>query len=95
MNSLLIRMLFLSAVTLFSVGCQPEHAPKIVFEKTTHEFPNNFIVNTYDEIRATFTFRNKGNAPLNIQGLDADCGCIATNSTDAPYIDIPLKAILP
>ena len=38
-----------------------------------------FIVGS--EISTTFFFRNEGNAPLHIQRLDSDCGCVATNTS--------------
>ncbi len=81
MNALFIHIFLLSTTGPFIVGCAQEHAPKIVFEKTTHEFSENLILNAYKEITVTFPFSNKGNAPLNIQALDADCGCIATKTS--------------
>ena len=81
MNAPFIKyVLFLFSIT-FILSCSQQHDPKIVFEKTIHEFREKIIVNSYDEIIVTFPFHNKGNAPLKIQGLDADCGCIATKTS--------------
>lgn len=77
-NALFFISLFLSTVTPFIIGCTADRVPKLVFDKTQHEFIDNIIYNAQEEITTTFSFTNKGNAFLNISKLDADCGCLAT-----------------
>ena len=60
-------------------GCTSHRDPKVVFPKREHQFPEPFIVGS--EIVTTFSFTNEGNAPLNIQKIDSDCGCVATNTS--------------
>ena len=62
-------------------GCSPRRSPKIVFPKSEFQFPAPFILGS--EIVTTFPFANEGNAPLRITGVDADCGCVATNLSAA------------
>ena len=62
---------------LLSQGCTSNHAPKVVFSEREHQFPEPFIVGS--EIVTTFSFTNEGTAPLHIQKIDSDCGCVATN----------------
>ena len=38
------------------------------------------------EIVTTFSFSNEGNAPLHIQKLDSDCGCVATNTSSGKIL---------
>lgn len=65
------------------LGCDSSRTSKIVFANREYKFPAPFIAGS--AIATTFTFTNEGNAPLHIRGLDADCGCVATN-TSAPQI---------
>ena len=65
-NSLFIMSLFLSTVTPFIIGCTAERAPKLVFDKTQHEFTDNIILYAQEEITTTFSFTNKDNASLDI-----------------------------
>lgn len=60
-------------------GCTSNRQPKVVFPKRVHQFPEPFIVGS--EIVTTFSFINEGNAPLHIQKIDSDCGCVATNTS--------------
>ncbi len=60
-------------------GCTSNRASKIVFSKETHKFAEPFIVGS--KITTTFSFTNEGNAPLHIQKIDSDCGCVATNTS--------------
>ncbi len=79
MHLLSIFLMFLalcSSVPLLQ-GCISDRAPKVVFSKHEHQFPEPFIVGS--EIVTTFSFTNEGNAPLHIEKIDSDCGCVATN----------------
>jgi len=69
----------LSGSVLFLQGCTSHRNPKVVFPKRVHQFPDPFIVGS--EIVTTFSFTNEGYAPLHIQKIDSDCGCIATNTS--------------
>lgn len=74
----LIFLALCSSISLLQ-GCTSHHDPKVVFPKREHQFPEPFIVGS--EIVTTFTFTNEGNAPLHIQKIDSDCGCVATNTS--------------
>ena len=79
MHYALILLMFLvlgSSVPLLQ-GCTSDHPPKVVFPNRAYQFPKPFIVGS--EIVTTFSFSNEGNAPLHIQKIDSDCGCVATN----------------
>jgi len=62
-------------------GCNTNRNPDIAFESISHEFPNPFIVGT--KILKRFEFTNKGNAPLEIQDIHTNCGCVATTPSAA------------
>ena len=64
---------------LLMQGCSSDRVPKVVFSNNAHQFPEPFIVGS--EIATTFSFTNEGNAPLHIQKIDSDCGCVATNTS--------------
>ncbi len=61
------------------IGCNTDRKPEIAFERISHEFPNVFIVGS--RIHKRFDFTNKGNAPLEIQDIQTNCGCVATTSS--------------
>ncbi len=62
-------------------SCNPNRTPEIAFESISHEFPNAFIVG--EKILKRFEFTNTGNAPLEIQEIQTNCGCVATTSSAA------------
>ena len=64
---------------LLMQGCSSDRVPKVVFSNNAHQFPEPFIVGS--EIATTFSFTNEGTAPLHIQKIDSDCGCVATNTS--------------
>ena len=74
----LIFLMLCGSVPLLQ-GCTSNREPKVVFPIREHQFPEPFIVGS--EISTTFSFTNEGNAPLHIQKLDSDCGCVATNTS--------------
>ena len=61
------------------LACESNKAPKVVFPNPQYQFPVPFIVGS--EIVTIFSFTNEGNAPLHIQKIDSDCGCVATNTS--------------
>ena len=73
----LMFLMLCGSVTL--QGCTSNRDPKVVSPKREHQFTEPFIVGS--EIATTFSFTNEGNAPLHIQKLDSDCGCVATNTS--------------
>ena len=74
----LMFIMLCSSISLLQ-GCTSNRASKVVFSKETHKFSEPFIVGS--EIFTTFSFTNEGNAPLHIQKIDSDCGCVATNTS--------------
>ncbi len=76
--TILLSVLCGSIVPLL-IGCDSTKAPRVIFEKNIHEFTQTLIAGS--EIETTFTFKNAGNAFLEIKKLDADCGCVATNTS--------------
>lgn len=79
-NHLMILLSVLcSSVFLLLIGCDSTKAPRVIFQKSIHEFTGTLIAGS--EIATTFTFSNTGNAFLEIKKLDADCGCVATNTS--------------
>ncbi len=67
---------------LLMAGCDTHRKPEIAFESISYEFPNVFIVGS--QIIKRFDFTNKGNAPLEIQDIQSNCGCVATTASSAP-----------
>lgn len=57
-------------------------APKIVFEKTTHEYGN--IKEADGDASCEFKFINEGDAPLIITRATSSCGCTAPTYPKAP-----------
>ena len=64
------------------LGCDSNKASKVVFTNREYKFADPFIIGS--EIATTFTFTNEGNAPLHVMEIDADCGCVATNTSMNP-----------
>ena len=65
-------------------GCTSNRDPKAFFPERKYQFPKPFIVGS--EIATTFSFSNEGNAPLHIQKIDSDCGCVATNTSSGKIL---------
>ena len=57
-------------------------APKIVFEKTNHEYGN--IKEADGDASCEFKFTNEGDAPLIITRATSSCGCTAPTYPKAP-----------
>lgn len=77
--SILLMFLALCSSVPLLQGCSSHRDPKAVFPERKYQFPEPFIVGS--EIVTTFSFSNEGNAPLHIQNIDSDCGCVATNTS--------------
>lgn len=77
-----IKLLTLFLAAGCSIGsilvtdCKTNRSPDIAFESISHEFPKTFIVGS--KILKRFDFTNIGNAPLEIQDIYTNCGCVAT-----------------
>ncbi len=78
-TSIFLMFLILCSSVPLLQGCTSHREPKVVFPNQEHQFPDPFIVGS--EIATTFSFTNEGNAPLHIEKIDSDCGCVATNTT--------------
>lgn len=63
---------------------QDKKAPKAEFAKHTHDFGK--IKESDKTATTTFTFKNKGNAPLIIQRAQASCGCTTPDYTKEPVL---------
>lgn len=69
---------------VFIVSCNTNRKPEIAFESISHVFPNAFIVGS--KIIKRFDFTNKGNAPLEIQDIQTNCGCVATTTSSSQIL---------
>jgi Protein of unknown function (DUF1573) len=58
-------------------------APKIVFNKTSHDFGE---LNLYSPAFCEFKFYNKGRAPLILSDITAACGCTVPSWPKKPII---------
>ncbi len=56
-------------------------APRFSFEKDVHDFGE---VRNGDVVTTTFEFTNTGNSPLEIEKVEARCGCTAPSFSDEP-----------
>ena len=74
--SILVAM-FISLATFAQ-----DAAPKIVFEKTSHEYGN--IKEADGDASCEFKFTNEGDAPLIITRATSSCGCTAPTYPKAP-----------
>jgi len=59
------------------------NAPKIVFNKTSHDFGE---LNLYSPAFCEFKFYNKGRAPLILSEITATCGCTVPSWPKKPII---------
>ena len=55
--------------------------PVITFSEKSHDFGK---INQGDVVEYTFKFKNTGNQPLIIEGVDVTCGCTATDWPKEP-----------
>jgi len=60
-----------------------EIAPKIVFNKTVHDFGK---VTQYAPAWCEFRFYNRGKSPLIISDISASCGCTVPSWSKAPVM---------
>ena len=81
MNNCFMFLLFglCGSIVPLLIGCDSTKAPRVTFEKNTHEFTRTLIAGS--KIETTFTFNNTGNGFLEIKKLEADCGCVVTNTS--------------
>ena len=78
-SSIFLIILMLCGSVPLIQGCASDRTPKVVFPNQAYQFPEPFILGS--EIVTTFSFTNEGNAPLHIEKIDSDCGCVATNTS--------------
>lgn len=77
------RTLILMFALIFSVALYAqEAAPKMVFEKSTHNYGN--IKEADGDASCEFKFTNEGNAPLIITRATSSCGCTAPTYPKEP-----------
>lgn len=70
-------------IALFSIAIYAQDAaPKIVFEKSSHNFGN--IKEADGDASCEFKFKNEGNSPLIITRATSSCGCTAPSYPKAP-----------
>jgi len=73
-----VNFFFILLFVVFSISAQP----KIVFDKTQHDFGK---VNEGDGVASyDFVFKNTGSAPLVIQDVRTTCGCTTPEWTKQP-----------
>lgn len=69
---------FIFSIAIFA----QDAAPKIVFEKKSHNYGN--IKEADGDASCEFKFKNEGNAPLIITRATSGCGCTAPTYPKAP-----------
>lgn len=76
-----LSVILLSFVVVSSLLAQ---APKMSFEKTTHDFGK---IREQDSLATViFKFKNTGDAPLVINRVQASCGCTTPSWTKEPVL---------
>ncbi len=77
------RINLLLALAFFAVMLSAQQ-PVLTFDKTTHDFGK---IKEQDGLASvTFTFTNKGDAPLVINRVQAACGCTTPTWTREPIL---------
>lgn len=77
------KLLSLLTVLVFSLSMvHAQTAPKITFEKTTHDYGS--IAEVDGNAMCSFSFTNTGDAPLIITKASASCGCTKPTYTKKP-----------
>ncbi len=75
----LLSILYFSIVPLL-ISCSSNRYPQITLKKNNHEFSEVIIAGS--EVVHVFSFTNEGTATLQIESLETDCGCVATNTSN-------------
>ncbi len=65
-------LIFFALVALPIFADAPQPQPKIVFEKTEHDFGT---ISNQNKVSTNFSFKNNGDAPLKINQVKTTCGC--------------------
>ncbi len=71
-------LLFITIVGI-SFNIQAQLNPTVFFKKMTHDY--GIIKEEIGEVKAVFTFKNTGNAPLFIENVFPSCGCTTAKYT--------------
>ncbi len=66
-----------------SAVSKTEKAPQIVFTDTIHDYKN---LKYGEKAYYVFRYKNTGNAPLTITGLETSCSCISANYSKEPVL---------
>lgn len=77
-----LLLLILGAAT--EVLAQKSQGPKMVFERTSHDFGD--IERKGGDVFAMFRFENKGNAPLVIKKIHKSCSCMTPSYSRRPVM---------
>ncbi len=77
------RIVILLSLAIFA-GLLTAQQPVLTFDKTTHDFGK--IKEENGLATVTFSFTNKGDAPLVINRVQAACGCTTPTWTKEPIL---------
>ena len=78
-----MRLLLTFLSILFMANLLAQSGPKIVFEKTSHDFGT---IEEGPQATTLFEFRNEGDEPLVLSNVKASCGCTVPNWPKEPIL---------
>ena len=80
MKKLLLCLLL--AVVAVSVSAQPKKGPRMVFDRTSHDFGD--VPRKGGDLIKEFRFVNEGDAPLVIKKITKSCSCMTVTYSRKP-----------
>lgn len=84
MRRILLMLLFVGAFAVGAVAANREGEPKMVFERTEHNFGD--VRRKGGDVMAMFRFVNCGDAPLVIKKVHKSCSCMDVDFSRKPVL---------